>query len=174
MRKIALILILSVILSTTVRSQEMARQVFKHEIGLAAGVSTGYGISYRYWPGKFGFQITTTPHIDQEYSTASFGVTGLMTLSEIDWMRVFLYVGNHFLYTKDHLYQYYDQNGNPLADPSLEVTREGRYILGIGPGFEFLLGKKFGFNLMFGFRSDWAVDDYKISITGETGIFYRL
>ena len=153
--------------------QESSKSNLKHEIGMAAGWSTGYGISYRFWPGKFGFQLTTTPHFEKEYSTASFGLTGLMTLSEISWMKMFLYLGNHYVYKRNVEYYYYDDNGNRLEYTEPKNSSYGRYIIGIGPGFEFLLGGKFGLNLMFGFRSDWSPHEYKISITGETGFYYR-
>jgi len=157
----------------TIFGQDRQSEIQKHEIGMAAGWSTGYGISYRYWPGKFGIQLTTTPYFEKEYSTASFGVTGLMSLSEIPWMRVYLYLGNHYMYYRQLDYYIWDNNGNLIELQNPNNSSYGRYIVGIGPGFEFLLGKKFGLNLMFGFRSDWSTYEYKISITGETGLYYR-
>ncbi|MBN1132597.1 MAG: hypothetical protein JXA39_05960 [Bacteroidales bacterium] len=175
MKKFILPLLLSGMLLIPVKGQkeEMSSPLLKHEIGMAAGWSTGYGISYRYWPGRIGIQMTTTPYFEKNYSAASFGITGLMTLSEIQWMRVFLYLGNHYLYYRSMDYYGYDQFGNPVELSEPVNKSSGRYILGIGPGFELMLGKKFGFNIMFGFRSDWSPDDYRISVTGETGIYYR-
>ena len=144
----------------------------KHGIGMAAGWSTGYGISYRYWPGKVGFQLTATPYFEKDFAQPSLGVAGLLKLTEIEWLRFFLYLGNHYLYRSYENYSQWDEFGNPVGP--VVKDRQHRYIAGIGPGFEFLLGKKFGLNLMFGFRSDWhSSGDYIISFTGESGVYYR-
>ena len=170
MIKTLLFILVALLVFQTASSQDPVKPALKHEIGMAAGMSTGVGISYRYWPGKFGFQFTTTPNFEKDQAQASFGLTGLMKLTEISWLRFFLYLGNHYLYEKWEYYDY-DMNGNP-TESYTEIQQ--RYVVGIGPGFEFLIGKKISLNVMFGFRSDWrSTGNYMIGFTGETGLYYR-
>ena len=37
---------------------------YNHEFGWAAGITTGLGISYRYWYQDWGVQLTFFPYID--------------------------------------------------------------------------------------------------------------
>ena len=161
-------LAISIVLSSAAQDQE--EPSLKHEIGVAAGWSTGYGISYRYWPKDLGFQVTTTPHFEEGRAQASIGLTGLLKLSEIEWMRFFLYLGNHYMY-ETWEYTNHDSNGNP-TDTYSEVQH--RYVAGLGTGFEFLIGKKIGLNIMFGLRSDWqSPSTHIVGFSGETGLYYR-
>ena len=147
-----------------------------HYIGMAAGFSTGYGISYRYFPDKIGVQLTTTPYISNDgYSTASLGATMLIELQTINWFRFYLYIGNHYMLNRDYEYEeVWNEEYEYYEYIQGDLTNYHRWIAGIGPGFEFLLGEKFSFNLMFGFRSDWAIQEqYYIKFSGETAFYYR-
>ena len=38
----------------------------KHAIGIGVGFTTGYGLSYRYFPTIFGFQVNFAPYKTKE------------------------------------------------------------------------------------------------------------
>ncbi len=175
--------LLIILLPIVLFGQKDLSSPYKNQIGAAAGFTTGYGISYRYWPDKWGVQLTTTPYFEKGRANSSFGVTVLMRLQEMSWVNLYLYLGNHLIFDRTTYYPQltdaggnllYDTYGNPVYSSQLEYANNYRWLTGIGPGFEFIIGKRFSFNLMFGFRSDYATnEDYKIAFTGETGIYFR-
>lgn len=156
---------------------------YKNQIGGAAGFTTGYGISYRYWPERWGFQLTTTPYFEYQRAHASFGATVLLRLQEMSWVNLYLYLGNHLIFDRAYTFPLLhdsngdlilDEYGNPTYASNQAMVNNYRWLTGIGPGFEFLIGKRFSYNLMFGFRSDFATDEkFKIALTAETGLYFR-
>ena len=57
---------------------------FKHALGFGAGISTGYGLSYRYFGDKFGTQINFSPYKDETKVMMSSGVTFLFRIVELE------------------------------------------------------------------------------------------
>lgn len=139
---------------------------FKHGLGIAAGLTTGYGLSYRYMFSKFTIQGTFAPLVDGDRQQYSTGITFIYNLVENRNTNLFLYQGNHFYYEKDKYYNYYGYN---YAE---EVYREESNLnQGLGIGIEFIILKNVSFNLMGGYAS---YDSFsRIGFTGETGLFYR-
>jgi len=123
---------------------------FHHQIGLNAGFTTGFGVSYRYWPERFGNQITFFPYKNKDYYLVSIGYTGLVKIHEIRQLSLFGYISDHILITK----------------------ARSRMNLGIGLGFEVYVGL-IGINLMYGYGFYNLTNNTHINLTGELGVFYR-
>lgn len=144
---------------------------FKFGVGAAAGFSTGYGLSFRYWPGDWGIQFTTAPYYTKYDSRMSFGTTILRSVKDDDRIKLFVYAGNHILYEKWGYYYDYDIY---TPDSSSSTT----WILGAGPGFEFTILRKISFNMMFGIASYTEFNknnenDWMLNMTVETGLYYK-
>src|SRR6056297_64271 len=138
-------------------------QTYVYEIGAAAGFSTGYGLSFRYWPKKYGIQVNFAPYYDEYGSMISLGATGLMQVEDNGWSRFFFYLGNHLHYNKTFADDYLPEDQTILT-----------WIVGAGPGLELLIKERVGINVMFGVASYLDTDEYwMLSLTGETGLYYR-
>ncbi len=133
---------------------------YRFGVGAAAGFSTGYGLSFRYWPGNWGIQLTTAPYYTPDDATISFGATALRSLTYDRKVDLFLYIGNHLLYES---YTDYWDNG----DHQQYLT----WIIGAGPGFEFTIFDRASFNVMFGIAS-YFDGELMINMTVETGLYY--
>jgi hypothetical protein len=142
---------------------------FKHGLGVAAGFSTGYGLSYRLFPNKFGIQLAFAPYMDDYESYYSFGFTFLYKIIETEFTNLFVYQGNHFYYSKyksfDYTYMYPNYTFNQV-----EIVNKN-WNNGIGLGIEFTILKRVSLNLMGGYA---AYKNFKnIGFTGETALFFK-
>jgi hypothetical protein len=134
----------------------------KHSMGAAAGLTTGYGLSYRFWPGTVGVQLAFAPTSNSSQSRISSGLTLLFKLVGTERANLFLYQGNHLLY-------HYMEYGNYF--PSRTSYKEYNLYNGIGLGIEFIIVKRISFNLMGGYA---AYESFKsLGLTGETGLFFK-
>jgi len=154
----------------TVRAQlDDKKTIFSdHYLGAAAGFSTGYGLSYRYWPGKFGGQFTFAPYCDPFEIQLSTGLSLLYKVKSYGKVNLFLYQGNHIYYYGRHW---------ELWKGKLTVEEGyGRQFHGLGFGLEFVILKRLSLNLMTGYSmSKWFGDnEWLLNMTGETGIYFRL
>jgi hypothetical protein len=141
-------------------SQSEDKDTFKHSLGIGAGFTTGYGLSYRFYPKRFGVQTNFAPYKDNARNEYSFGLTLLFKLVETDKTNLFLYQGNHYFYRKEK-HPYWNQS---------EII--SRYLNnGIGIGIEFIILKRVSFNLMGGYAGYRDFD--QISITGETCLYFK-
>lgn len=136
----------------------------KHALGLAAGVSTGYGLSYQYTPiDKLTFQLAFAPFKDEYNTLISSGLTFMYRLKEGDKLNFFVYQANHYIIDRSHNGYYYPYGSNFNND---------RFNNGLGLGFEFFIGDNVLFDLMAGYG---ARNNFKeLGLTGEIGLFYKL
>jgi hypothetical protein len=135
----------------------------KHNLGFAAGFSTGYGLSYRFTPNRFGVQATFSPLSRSSETRISAGLTFLFTLVQGDKANLFLYQGNHILHRD---YEQYHHWWGPKGRIS-----ETESTHGLGVGIEFILSQRVGFNLMGGYA---LYDEQQtLDFTGETGLYYK-
>lgn len=149
---------------------------FNHSLGFGAGVSTGHGLSYRYFGKKFGAQVNFSPYKDETKVMLSSGITFLLRLVELEKVSFFAYQANHYYYEKesytyiDYSYDYY--GGTNTTSKEITHTNERNEINnGVGIGLEFTPSKRIGFNIMGGYGGQ---DSFKkISFTGETAIYFR-
>jgi hypothetical protein len=169
------LLIMALIGPITLFSQESesgsgTSDQMKFGVGAAAGFSTGYGLSFRYWPTDWGVQFTTAPYISDNDSRVSVGVTALKSIKDDNRLRLFVYLGNHFMYEK---WGGYSWDGY-TEDPHVNTT----WIIGVGPGFDFTILNKVSFNLMFGIASySESYSEYEnnwmLNMTAEAGLYYK-
>lgn len=164
-----------------VKQIEPAREL-NHEFGLASGFTTGYGMSYRYWPKTVGFQLTTFPSVSSGKKNLSLGLTSLFQLDKQSWYRLFAFAAGNFNWTENPNHDdYYDDFVMPfvfffnLNAPYEEIKR---YTMGFGPGIEFILGRHIGLNFMTGFRytyTDFAIskDEKLLTLTGDIALYYK-
>jgi hypothetical protein len=69
---------------------------YENALGVAAGWTTGYGLSYRFQPNKFGVQITFSPYKDSQTTQYSAGLTFLYKLIETN-DKTIEFIPNNFL-----------------------------------------------------------------------------
>lgn len=181
MKNIKLILIfLSMIalgfnsLSQTQNEIKEIPKTAKHAIGVAAGLSTGYGLSYQFSPSqKLTFQLAFAPFKDENETQISTGLTFIYRIKEGEKLNFFVYQANHFIVDRHNDYTYeYDINSGQYVSYGPTYVNNDRINNGLGLGFEFFLGKNVLFNLMGGYG---ARNNFKeLGLTGEFGLFYKL
>ncbi|HAN78159.1 MAG TPA: hypothetical protein DCQ31_10490 [Bacteroidales bacterium] len=162
MKQAALIFILIGMLNAfTAKAQVEETQVkSKHAVGIAAGTSTGYGLSYRYIPDRFGFQVAFAPMVSDDRTLTSFGFTFIHKIIEKPKSSLYLYQGNHWMYSNEKW---------------ARISKSYAYINGLGVGIEFIINKSISYNVMGGFASyrNSYSDSKTLSLSGETGLFYK-
>jgi hypothetical protein len=146
--KYLIIMTLALILSNVSAQEPIS--IRKHQIGANAGFTTGLGLSYRYWPKKFGIQATVLPIKKDDQYLYSFGVSGYYGLTERKYIKTFLYLGNHLVI-------------NEMDDE-----------YNIGAGYGFAVGTVITFNLMVGYGLYDVYDTFSVFPTLELGLYYKL
>jgi hypothetical protein len=157
-------LCLCTILST---AQETSKNKFSHRVGLNFGGVTGFGPSYRYWPGKFGIQLTFLPikisddwqdplHIREFYQSIfpfvenqrfiSAGLGGMLTVKEKPKYRLVAYLGNHLL------------------------INNHKQIYNLGGGFGITFNYRVGFSFLLGYAGYDITENPATFPTAEIGI----
>lgn len=167
LRVINILLILCLTLATTfaqslndISTPEKKR---KHYLGMHAGSTTGYGVSYRYWPDKLGLQVTLFPYISSDNSFLSLGISGLMKVHELEKLDVFLYLGNHFRYSQDKYYYNYNQ---------YEIDNYFNWSIGFGGGLNIRIAKILRLSVMTGLGNYDILNNYQLTFAGEVGFYY--
>jgi hypothetical protein len=132
------------------------------EFGFHAGATTGIGLSYRYWPGKNGVQLTALPIKTSDEMYINVGLTALHTFHDSQYFRFFGYLGSSIVVDD------YDLNDNE----SQNSNNHAKVNVGIGPGFAF--GTRVRFNIMAGYGFYDVTGEFNIYPTGEIGLYFRL
>lgn len=176
MKEISKILLVSFIyiffLSIPVSAQSTNEQEpllkYKYGVGGGAGFATGYGLSFRYVPKRFGAQVNFAPFKNSETTRYSLGATFLYMLNENKSTNFYLYQANHFYY--DSSIQFiYDPN-NPSGTSTQRVT-DSYFNNGLGFGVEIIIAKRVGLNFMAGYA---AYDNFNgLNVTGELALYYK-
>lgn len=176
MKTISKILIVSFILFFLISIQASAQNTkeqepitkFKYGVGGGAGFATGYGLSFRYVPKRFGAQVNFAPFKNSETTRYSLGATFLYMLNENNSTNFYLYQANHF---------YYESSLQTIYDPSIpsgtsiERFTGSFFNNGIGFGVEIIIAKKVGLNFMAGYA---AYDNFRgLNVTGELALYYK-
>lgn len=139
----------------------------KHAVGLAAGFSTGYGLSYQYTPNKLTFMLAFAPIKDDNMTLISTGLTFIYRIKEGEKLNFFVYQANHYIVDRSTRNQYI----SPGVYQSTTINND-RFNNGLGLGFEFFIGRNVVFDLMAGYG---ARDNFnKLGLTAEIGLFYKL
>jgi hypothetical protein len=141
----------------------------KNEFGFNAGATTGLGLSYRRWFGKTGVQLTGLPVKTEDVTFISLGVTALYTFYDSRHIRVYGFLGNHYIVDNER-HKDYNWNGS-VSNPEYNTTESESYNIGIGPAFSF--GTVVRFNLMVGYGFYDVLDEIKMFPTGEIGLYFN-
>lgn len=171
MKKIQLVII-STLLSLSLFAQKSDTTGInrKHEFGAHAGFTTGVGLSYRYWPSKFGVQFTLLPIKSDELTFVSVGATGLYSFYNSEYVRFFGYWGNNFTFNKEKYYSYSSSSQSSMSNSYYE--QKSTYNMGFGPGFGF--GSRVRFNIMVGYGLYDILGEFLVYPTAEVGLYFRL
>lgn len=147
-------------------SQDSATPKLKHSIGLGAGFATGYGLSYRYMPKKFGFQVNFAPFKNSSTTRISTGITFSYDLKIYKSSRLYLYQANHYYYNKEKTTNV-DFNNIPYSSQILESYVNN----GLGFGLELTILERLGLNFMTGYA--FYENFNGVNVTGEAAIYYK-
>ncbi len=148
-------------------AEVLAPPAFKHAIGAGAGFTTGYGLSYRYTPGKFGIQLNFAPYHDKETDRFSTGLTFLYTIIRNTNTSLYAYQGNHYYYNSQLTYVYIPNQPTPEQQRSKSAYMNN----GLGVGIEITIAKRIGLNLMGGYA--FYNNFNNLNLTGETALYYK-
>ncbi len=164
-RKNIVLIIAALMFSTFVFSQEAENNEIvnkSNELGMHAGFTTGIGLSFRHWSGKYGVQLTAIPLKANDFQFVSAGLTGLYSLSNKKYTRFYLYLGNHLLINNT----YYNW------ETGLTETKT-RYNVGFGTGFE--VGNQVRFTVMAGYGGYNLTDpNFSLLPSAEMGLYFKL
>jgi len=149
----------------------------KHSLGMGAGFTTGYGLSYRYTPSEWGFQVNFAPYKvsdsgnPQLIEQYSFGVSFLYELVRLKSASLYFYEGNHFLYRRERI-----SNPDPLA--TYIISSERKLNNGLGFGVSALASENVSFELMAGYATYMSFKEknspsLEINLTVEGAIYYK-
>ncbi len=123
-------------------------QEYKHNVGVGAGFTTGMGLSYRYFPNKFGVQVSFLPVKNDDFRLISTGLTGLVKSVDTKYFDTFAFLGNHYVTTFD----------------------DYEYQIGIGYGLSF--GRRVIVSAMLGMGFFDVTKTFNILPTAEAGIYF--
>lgn len=147
---------------------------FVNEFGANAGLTTGVGLSYRHWFNEFGVQITALPIKEQYYAFISGGLTGMYSLRNTKYMRIFAYWGNHVFHeSNSYTESYYNDITHEMTSRPV-LRSKTQYNTGVGLGFSF--GRVVAFNIQLGYGAyDVFGGSKNLSLlpTGEVGLYWR-
>ncbi len=156
----------------SVKSQDTLKhngeQLYKYGIGGGAGFATGYGLSFRYLPKKFGAQVNFAPFKNKETERYSIGLTLIYMLIESKISNLFLYQSNHYYYNSQLVYIY---DPNKPNDQTQTRQTEAYFNNGLGFGIEIVMAKRIGLNLMAGYA--FYNNFEQLNVTGETALYYK-
>lgn len=139
----------------------------KHAVGLAAGFSSGYGLSYQYTPNKLTFQLAFAPLKNDNMTLISTGLTFIYRIKESDKLNFFVYQANHYIVERETR-----TNPYPTGTTKTNTINNDRFNNGIGLGFEFFIGENVLFDLMAGYGARNNFNE--LGLTAEIGLFYKL
>lgn len=166
MKKTILFTVLCAFLSFNLFCQENDQvELRKHEFGMHAGATTGVGLSYRFWPGKLGVQITLMPIKTDDITWISTGLSGLLTMYDSKYFRFFGYLGSHMIIVDEEHDNFWDN------DDDSDNDEEQQFNIGFGPGFGF--GTRARFNIMVGYGLYDITGKFNMYPTAEMGLYFR-
>lgn len=162
--KIMLFLLLSICIITSTSptvansyeeiKNENNNDSFNHSFGFGAGITTGYGLSYRFLKNRFGIQTNFAPYFSKNEYHLSTGLSFLYLLENTQRLNLYLYQGNHLLWESwsNWSHSFYSMYN------------------GLGVGIEIIIYDRASFNIMGGIA---GIDSFnEISITAELGLYF--
>jgi hypothetical protein len=176
MKTISLFLLISLlILSGRTFCQEQSASTnnmhFNNSLGVAAGWSMGYGLSYRYQPKRLGAEITFFPYKDPRTTQYTGGLTFLCKLVENNdkTLNLFLYESNAYYFIKNVESTYFLNHGKEGPFHTYDVRSFSNN--GAGVGVEVFVLNWFVFDIMGGYSFYNSFKEYRF--TGETALLFK-
>jgi len=150
-----------------------------HYIGIHAGSTTAYGLSYRFWPNKLGLEFTTLPTFQKIpptnknliNSTISTGLSILYKIKENKIVDLYAYVGGFTLFKKTHTAEY--EGGSYQTIYIKHEQLDLNLGLGIGTRFKFLEVMDFNLQLGYGMYKINQPNQFYSQVAGEVGLYYN-
>jgi hypothetical protein len=163
MKKLLFLFMTLLIISTSQAQNDSVN--YKHSLGLSAGVSTGVGFSYRYWPKKIGFQVTGIPVFSSNHFFSSSAVSILAKIRDFNQIRLFGYLGTNLDYRRLTF----------GGDGELPDYRSYTVNSAVGVGFKFNFLEYFDLNLQTGYGVQYRPNNnyFRTTISGEIGLYYH-
>lgn len=132
-----------------------------HNLGVSAGSTSGFGLSYKYFPDKFGFQTNGFLYVRSGETITSLGGSFLYSIKRQEKYNFYA----HF--SAMHLYEHYW-----TVIDSVKVIDDYHMVnMGPGIGIEFLFQYiNLSFQIGFG-----AYDNFRVytMLAGGVGVHYR-
>lgn len=154
------------------QSDSLNNRVYRHEIGIGIGTTTGTGLAYRIWRKKLGLQVLILPYHTAIVEHYTFGFTLMHTLVRNPVSNLFLYQSNRYRSSTD--YRVMDgpwRNGGYSYTSAKTID----WANGLGLGYEILIGKgtyrPLGISMMtgWGFYRTFT----RVNLSGEIGVVYK-
>ncbi len=165
---LTILIVLTIVRNAFAQTTSTPTEEYKYGIGGGAGFTTGYGLSFRYLPKKFGAQLNFAPYKSEDTETYSVGLTFVYKIIESKITNLYLYQGNHYYYNS---YMSYVYNPEFPFNEEFKQVKESYINNGVGFGIEIILAKRIGLNLMAGYA---FYDNFrKINVTGEAALYYK-
>jgi hypothetical protein len=133
-----------------------------HALGAALTSSNGKGLTYRYWPRKYGFHVSFIPASRNESRFYNVGLTGYAKLKEYEMGTLFLHAGAEYQYQ----YQSHtNSSGYPNYITSSYITKSNGLNIGAGPGFH-VIQKYISMDIFLGYGA-YIKDNYTTEMNSE-------
>ena len=160
--KSLLFLFLTFLIVSTSQAQNDAVN-YKHSLGLSAGLSTGLGLSYRYWPKRIGVQVAGIPVFSRNRFFSSSGVSVLAKIRDFNNIRLFGYLGSNLMYEKN------------TSDWTGGVYESYTFFSALGAGFRFNFLDAFNLNIQTGYAimNRPISKYYETNISAEISLYYH-
>jgi len=177
--KVSILLLSFLVFSTVSFAQDTLQKRSPHYFGLHAGSTTAYGLSYRYWPSKFGVEVTALPTFHRVTlinkniinSKISTGLSILYTIKKSRIVDLYTYIGGFTLFEKTHKTDY-----SPETHQTEYIKQEQLDLnLGIGLAVKFKFMEVLDFNLQLGYgmyKINQPNQFYSLA-SGEVGLYYN-
>ena len=136
---------------------------YKHSTGLSAGLSTGLGFSYRYWPKRIGVQVAGIPIFSNNRFFSSSSVSVLAKIKDFNDIRLFGYLGTNLIYEKRQ------------SDWTSTIYESYTFYSALGAGFRFNFLDAFDLNIQTGYAimNRPVSKYYETNISGEISLYYH-
>ena len=165
---LSLALVLMAAKSSAQDAESNANNSLKHSFGVHAGAATGLGFSYRYFPEKWGVQVTGIPIFGNGSFYSSTGLSLLYKIKSHDKLDLFSYLGTHYMFERyNYIYQPW-----PETEPPVAITYNFLNI-GFGAGVNIHLWEVLDLSLQAGYGVFDLTTSPVSNITGEIGLYYR-
>jgi len=165
------ILIIVILLFTVTlfaqKTEKQSKTLSKHAVGVAAGPTIGYGLSYQYTYSRFSVQATFFPRKTSNHEIYYTGLTFYYVLVKDKKINLFLYQGNNLFCTKVEE-NWKDWNRNEERKKYFKAYNNN----GLGIGFEFVIVEHVSLKLMSGYA--YYLNFKKLSLTGEIALLYHI